>query len=342
MVKAEGAGATSPKQKRGPRHCKKCPGNILQTDCFEHGAKHARARRLRQKQNATQSQDPAQASLVPVEPQNPVPATPPAVRQEAPPPVYESRSGACHSPVIDPILLEESTFPLPDPTKDVPLQHEGIPVNTVLAAPESPPSISVSHTTGSGRIAKIRIRPSQSNPTYGLVDGVLRGTTEWRIPRIRARKSILHEKKIHKRFDEKVTAIANRCEELGDETGAWVQFSAHFPGARHGAVQYFSKRFRKEAPQGVEDLMVLSGKVFKALVNSRRKDVVQAELEIAHLRAQAEAAHAAEASSKADVAALTRTNEMQSDIISQLHRDLQYTRRDRPGSGRHAIPAGRT
>ncbi|EEB96864.1 hypothetical protein MPER_03923, partial [Moniliophthora perniciosa FA553] len=191
------------------------------------------------------------------------------------------------------------------------------------SVPGSPTTESVHNdrTDSTGTI-KARVRPSRSNPAYGLVDGVLRGTAEWKIPRVRPRKSILPENKIHKRFDEKTAGIVTRCEELGNETGAWVYFSAHCPGTRHGAVQYFSKRFRKEAPTGVEELATLSGKVFKALINSRRRDVVQAELEVARLRAQAEASQAAVASSKAEVDALTRTNEVQSQIISKLHKAI--------------------
>ncbi|EEB89957.1 hypothetical protein MPER_11897 [Moniliophthora perniciosa FA553] len=72
MEKEDGSDGVKTKRKRGPRRCRRCPGNPLQTECPEHGAKHARMRRLRKQQMVMSTCSPAQHT--PVDPPSQVPS----------------------------------------------------------------------------------------------------------------------------------------------------------------------------------------------------------------------------------------------------------------------------
>ncbi|EEB86766.1 hypothetical protein MPER_16157, partial [Moniliophthora perniciosa FA553] len=124
------------------------------------------------------------------------------------------------------------------------------------------------------------------------------------IARIRSQKKLLPRDKVHKRYYEKVAAIMNRCEELCDETGCWMQVSTQLPTARHGAIHFFSQRFRQEAPQGLQEVHDLTGRMYTTMIAARRKDVIQAEQEADKLRKEVQEARAAEASTLQDLTEL--------------------------------------
>ncbi|KAK7016723.1 hypothetical protein VNI00_018857 [Paramarasmius palmivorus] len=147
-----------------------------------------------------------------------------------------------------------------------------------------------------------RWRPSLSNAKYGFVDGVKRGSDEWKVARKTEQKTILPTTSdCHKRFgdnmqaivrlvgDTSITPLPKKAEEMSDETGAWVYVAAQMPTARHEYVHYESKRLRREARPQVNELNAHAHRMFRALVNSRRKNVLEAELESARTREHAEA-----------------------------------------------------
>ncbi|KAK7043834.1 hypothetical protein VNI00_007998 [Paramarasmius palmivorus] len=164
-----------------------------------------------------------------------------------------------------------------------------------------------------------RVRTSLRNPVFGMVEGVQRGEEKWNIPRVHALKPQLSTvEKIHKRYDEKLSAILCRCEELASETGAWLYISAQVPTRGVDLVHYASKRFRKEAPDALDRVYNLNLEVVQALVNSKRRDVLQAEMELARARAAEEAAKATEATLRADMQSLARANEEKDKLITNL------------------------
>ncbi|EEB88785.1 hypothetical protein MPER_13201 [Moniliophthora perniciosa FA553] len=160
---------------------------------------------------------------------------------------------------------------------------------------------------------------------------VLSGVRAWRLPRYDVTDqpseiARLHQLKdqlptigaIHKRFDEKLTAIVARAEELAAETGCYLFFSASVPTRGTEVVHFASKRLRKEAPTALDKMYNLNVETFQALVNARRKDVLQAEMEVARARAAAQMAQASEASLRADIESLTRANTENQVLIDHL------------------------
>ncbi|KAK7033998.1 hypothetical protein VNI00_012428 [Paramarasmius palmivorus] len=159
-----------------------------------------------------------------------------------------------------------------------------------------------------------RIRPCKSNPVYGLVDGAKRGCETWGwvctgfltfliltdlldVPRKGPKLDTLATwADCNKRFNEKMQAILRLAEEMAEETGCWVYLAAQMPTGRHQYTHYTCRRLRKEAPGPINDINAIAYKMFQGLVNSRRKDVLQTELEIAEART--------------DVQRLTKENEM--------------------------------
>ncbi|EEB90588.1 hypothetical protein MPER_11183, partial [Moniliophthora perniciosa FA553] len=123
---------------------------------------------------------------------------------------------------------------------------------------------------------------------------------------------------IHKRFDEKLAAILTRCEELASETGCYLFVSASVPTRGSELVHYASKRLRKEAPDALDRIYQLHFETIQALVNARRKDVLQAEMEVARARAAQHAAEASEANLRADLESVTRSNEENKVLIEGL------------------------
>ncbi|KAK7021881.1 hypothetical protein VNI00_017170 [Paramarasmius palmivorus] len=130
-----------------------------------------------------------------------------------------------------------------------------------------------------------RIRPCKSNPVYGLVDGAKRGCETWDVPRKGPKLDTLATwADCNKRFNEKMQAILRLAEEMAEETGCWVYLAAQMPTGRHQYTHYTCRRLRKEAPGPINDINAIAYKMFQGLVNSRRKDVLQTELEIAEAR----------------------------------------------------------
>ncbi|KAK7014792.1 hypothetical protein VNI00_019265 [Paramarasmius palmivorus] len=130
-----------------------------------------------------------------------------------------------------------------------------------------------------------RIRPSKSNPIYGLVDGAKRGSERWEVARKVPQFSILPTwAECNKKFNEKIQAVLRLAEETADETGSWIYVAAQMPTGRHEFTHFASRRLRKEAPGPVNDMNAIAHKMFGGLVSSRRKDVLQLELEVANQR----------------------------------------------------------
>ncbi|KAK7017505.1 hypothetical protein VNI00_018607 [Paramarasmius palmivorus] len=230
---------------------------------------------------------------------------------------------------IDPALLPTTPHaPLIDP--DNPLFTSGpdsSPGSPFSGASELGPydqdSASISSTSSpSGTPSKSRgprVRASLRNPIFGMVEGVQRGEEIWKIARVHALNPQLPTvERIHKRYDEKLSAILCRCEELASETGAWLYLSAQVPTRGVDLVHYASKRLRKEAPDALDRIYNLNLEVVQALVNSKRRDVLQAEMELARARAAEEAAKASEATLRADMESLTRANEEKDMLITNL------------------------
>ncbi|KAK7047774.1 hypothetical protein VNI00_006102 [Paramarasmius palmivorus] len=130
-----------------------------------------------------------------------------------------------------------------------------------------------------------RIRPSKSNPIYGLVDGAKRGSEQWEVARKVPQFNVLPTwADCNKKFNEKMQAVLRLAEETADETGSWIYVAAQMPTGRHEYTHFASRRLRKEAPGPVNDINAIAHNMFRGLVNSRRKDVLQLELEVASQR----------------------------------------------------------
>ncbi|KAK7013634.1 hypothetical protein VNI00_019455 [Paramarasmius palmivorus] len=130
-----------------------------------------------------------------------------------------------------------------------------------------------------------RVRPSKSNPIYGLVDGAKRGSERWEVPRKVPKLTILPTwADCNKKFNEKLQSVIRLAEEAADETGCWIYLAAQMPTGRNEYTHFASQRLRKEAPGPVNDMNAIAHKMFHGLVNSRRKDVLHAELEVATTR----------------------------------------------------------
>ncbi|KAK7047109.1 hypothetical protein VNI00_006774 [Paramarasmius palmivorus] len=130
-----------------------------------------------------------------------------------------------------------------------------------------------------------RVRPSKSNPIYGLVDGAKRGSERWEVARKVPQFSILPTwADCNKKFNEKMQAVLRLAEETADETGSWIYVAAQMPTGRHEYTHFASRRLRREAPGPVNDMNAIAHKMFGGLVSSCRKDVLQLELEVANQR----------------------------------------------------------
>ncbi|KAK7026499.1 hypothetical protein VNI00_015579 [Paramarasmius palmivorus] len=130
-----------------------------------------------------------------------------------------------------------------------------------------------------------RIRPSKSNPVYGLVDGSKRGSERWEVTRKVPQLKILPTwADCNKKFNEKMQAVIRLAEETADETGCWLYLAAQMPTGRHEYTHFANRRLRREAPGPVNDINAIVHKMFAGLVSSRRKDVLQLELEVANQR----------------------------------------------------------
>ncbi|EEB91589.1 hypothetical protein MPER_10029, partial [Moniliophthora perniciosa FA553] len=100
-----------------------------------------------------------------------------------------------------------------------------------------------------------RIRPCKSNPCYGFVDGVKRGSETWEVARKAPKYEMLSSwAECNKKFNDRVQALARTAEEMADETGCWVYLACQMPAGRHEYTHYTCYRLRKEAPGAVNDL----------------------------------------------------------------------------------------
>ncbi|KAK7020273.1 hypothetical protein VNI00_017765 [Paramarasmius palmivorus] len=187
----------------------------------------------------------------------------------------------------------------------------------------TPSSNSATPSSSAGSLPPQRIWASRSNAVYGFVHGVFKGSETWKIPRARPRKQPLVKGSVQKRFDEKLAGIVNRCEELCDETGAYLMITSQLPSARHGFVNYVSKSFRDEAPQSLDQLYDFTEDIYASVVAARRRDVASAEYQAAKARREAEEARTAAANAQADLDALSEKQQQQQQVLEGVRRALQ-------------------
>ncbi|KAK7053237.1 hypothetical protein VNI00_003862 [Paramarasmius palmivorus] len=187
----------------------------------------------------------------------------------------------------------------------------------------TPSSNSATPSSSASSLPPQRIRASRSNAVYGFVHGVFKGSETWKIPRVRPRKQPLIKGSVQKRFDEKLAGIVNRCEELCDETGAYLMITSQLPSARHGFVNYVSKSFRDEAPQSLDQLYDFTEDIYASVVAARRRDVASAEYQAAKARREAEEARTVAASAQADLDALSEKQRQQQQVLEGVRRALR-------------------
>ncbi|KAK7047671.1 hypothetical protein VNI00_006439 [Paramarasmius palmivorus] len=202
----------------------------------------------------------------------------------------------------------------------------GMTAAETLPSPSNTPTPSSS--VGSASQPRPRIRVSRSNAPFGFVHGAFKGAETWQIPRVRARKKPLTKGSVQKRFDEKLSGIVNRCEELCDETGAYLMITSQLPSARHGFVNYVSKPFRDEAAQSLDQLYDLTEDIYTSLIAARRRDVASAEYQAAKARREAEEARSAVANALADLDALSQRQEQQTRVLRGLRCALSEAGQD--------------
>ncbi|KAK7042939.1 hypothetical protein VNI00_008676 [Paramarasmius palmivorus] len=149
-----------------------------------------------------------------------------------------------------------------------------------------------------------RLRATKANPCFGEVVGVYRGSKLLTVRRTRHRRE---EKKknteednsginIPKVFYDRTRRFMTKLEDLAEDTGAWVHFSAQHPTANEPFIHFTSKRLRTEGGELLDNLHQANHQLYTSLMSARRCDtsqlaakLAQANKELARVNAEAEA-----------------------------------------------------
>ncbi|KAK7055926.1 hypothetical protein R3P38DRAFT_3566036 [Favolaschia claudopus] len=157
-------------------------------------------------------------------------------------------------------------------------------VNTSLESPGSTPT------------PRARIRASNGNPAFGKVQGAYRGSETADIIRSRAqRQKISDRKECSARFGRKTKELIERCEDLAQETGCWLFFTAQHPYAKEPFYHFASSRLLRDSKTDVETIINQFNKIFASLLAGRQRDAASMHKKLQEaLAAQASSSKALE------------------------------------------------
>ncbi|KAJ7753388.1 hypothetical protein DFH07DRAFT_774138 [Mycena maculata] len=122
---------------------------------------------------------------------------------------------------------------------------------------------------------KDRVRITNTNALHGLVEGARRGgqALDEEIPRMRKlRGPIENRGDSTRRFLRLVKDIMERCEQVSQETGCWLFFTAQHMFAKEPFLHYASPRIRKEGRKEVEEITNNFNRLFLTLIAARNHE----------------------------------------------------------------------
>ncbi|RXW15218.1 hypothetical protein EST38_g10631 [Candolleomyces aberdarensis] len=252
--------------KRASRRCRQCPDRPLLSEC-QHRF------RGRQAEAAAPSADDAPLPVPASVEQVPVPA-----------PIEESlpaldQTAALAVPAMEP--TQDLLPPSPEDEEDLATIGEALTLAT------------------SNEKAK-RAYPSDSNPFFGVIEGLGRGNEKTKMARVRELKHpYADQATANKRFDVLSRDLLTRAEALAHRTSGWVYVAVHHPSARTSFLHFTSRKLRKEAPEEVHKIHKEAGKMMSLVKRADRVQVINYERERADaqekLVAAQEAARVAQA-----------------------------------------------
>ncbi|KAJ7740001.1 hypothetical protein DFH07DRAFT_965494 [Mycena maculata] len=120
---------------------------------------------------------------------------------------------------------------------------------------------------------KDRVRITNTNALHGLVEGARRGGQALEIPRMqKLRGPIENRGDSTRRFLRLVKDIMERCEQVSQETGCWLFFTAQHMFAKEPFLHYASPRIRKEGRKEVEEITNNFNRLFLTLIAARNHE----------------------------------------------------------------------
>ncbi|EEB92439.1 hypothetical protein MPER_09049, partial [Moniliophthora perniciosa FA553] len=156
-----------------------------------------------------------------------------------------------------------------------------------------------------------RQRPTVKNPCFGFVNGVYRGNKLIEIRRTREHRKDAEEVNIPKLFYDRIISLLTKLEDLSNDTGCWLHFSAQHPTSQQPFTHYTSKRLRAEGGELMDAVHAAEHELYSSLMTARRRDASQIAAELAKAKAaeklateQASQARAAERAAREELAAL--------------------------------------
>ncbi|KAF6749098.1 hypothetical protein DFP72DRAFT_797934, partial [Ephemerocybe angulata] len=129
-----------------------------------------------------------------------------------------------------------------------------------------------------------RVYPSNTNPIYGFVKGVARGSVPYDLARTRAMKSPYSTRRDATRgYDVQTRDILTRCEALADRTSSWVYLAMQHPGSKTPFLSFASRKLRREVP---EELVKIHKDVGAMMVLVKHSDRAQ-QLDVERMQLEA-------------------------------------------------------
>ncbi|KAK7045786.1 hypothetical protein VNI00_007187 [Paramarasmius palmivorus] len=169
---------------------------------------------------------------------------------------------------------------------------------------------SLSSSPFSSPTKPMRQRATKANPCFGEVVGVYRGNKLLTVHRTCHRREQKQRRKdaknntiidetgtnIPKLFYDRTRRFMTKLEDLAEDTGAWVHFSAQHPTANEPFIHFTSRRLRTEGGELLDNLHQANHQLYTSLMTARRCDTSQlaaklasANEELARVNAEAEA-----------------------------------------------------
>ncbi|KAH6917653.1 hypothetical protein BKA70DRAFT_1215856 [Coprinopsis sp. MPI-PUGE-AT-0042] len=155
-----------------------------------------------------------------------------------------------------------------------------IPTPSPSKAPDGavPLLLEDGNNSDAGPVGAKRIQPSNSNPIFGVVDGVGRGKRRVQlilerlaIARTRPlKKAIGDQRKATKSYHVLVNEMVTRCESLSSRTGCWLYFAVQHPDAKTPFVHFSSLKLRREASTDLKEIHAVVAKTMSNLVRADR------------------------------------------------------------------------
>ncbi|KAJ7704644.1 hypothetical protein B0H14DRAFT_2548090 [Mycena olivaceomarginata] len=235
------------------------------------------------------------------------------------PQIYQSLLPGSYqgSPFNAPLSQPNWGTPAHQPNVNATLSPEGAqtPVNS-----EDPFNSDLQNTASSPATTptpRSRIRPSKANPTFGKVKGAYRGSEPAGIVRTRPKKEALTDRKAcSQRFSRKTKELIERCEDLAQETGCWLFFTAQHTHAKEPFYHYTSPRLLRDSKSDVETVTNTFNKLFASLLAARQKDA-------SLMHKQLEEVQAAQASSSRALEEALNERELAQNKLEDANKRLE-------------------